>query len=202
MNLVDNTTKEDNIMFRIMRIKKFLKDANIKKTGKNHFTEKGRGFSYFELADIVPFIIDKCIEEHLFTKISFTREEAKLSIINMDDPLELIEYTSPMEEISIAGANKIQSLGGVETYQRRYLYLAAFDIVEQDMFDSISGSDSNNPTRVTSGQIQMLQQLEVDIKELLIYFNVTNLSDLTEEQAQQAINAKLKQKKGSFENVK
>lgn len=31
--------------------------------------------------------------------------------------------------------------GGVETYQRRYLYMAAFDIIESDWFDAKSGKD-------------------------------------------------------------
>ena len=40
------------------------------------------------------------------------------------------------------GAHAIQNLGAVETYQRRYLYLAAFEIVENDGLDAtLGGSD-------------------------------------------------------------
>ena len=35
--------------------------------------------------------------------------------------------------------NAVQALGGVETYQRRYLYMACLDIVEADAFDATQG---------------------------------------------------------------
>ena len=54
--------------------------------------------------------------------------------------LELAETNAKiMKDITIKGANEIQALGGVETYQRRYLYMMAFDIIESDMFDATAG---------------------------------------------------------------
>ena len=47
-----------------------------------------------------------------------------------------------MRELELKGCNKIQALGGIETYQRRYLYMCAFDIVENDMFDKVSGKET------------------------------------------------------------
>jgi hypothetical protein len=49
-----------------------------------------------------------------------------------------------MKELDIKGANAMQSLGGIETYQRRYLYMSALDITENDMFDASSGSGSGS----------------------------------------------------------
>ncbi|MGL5507842.1 MAG: hypothetical protein ACRDB0_08070, partial [Paraclostridium sp.] len=40
-------------------------------------------------------------------------------------------------------ANSMQSLGGIETYQTRYLYVQLLNIVESDSFDAVSGSDAN-----------------------------------------------------------
>lgn len=45
-----------------------------------------------------------------------------------------------MRDLEVKGANALQSLGGVETYQRRYLYMMMLDIVEADMFDSTQGA--------------------------------------------------------------
>ena len=59
---------------------------------------------------------------------------------------EQLIYQSPMKELSLKGCNDIQALGGVETYSRRYLYLTAFDIIENDMFDAKSGTNDNEET--------------------------------------------------------
>lgn len=47
-----------------------------------------------------------------------------------------------MRNLDLKGANAVQLLGGVETYQRRYLYMAVLDIVEHDQFD---GMPQNKP---------------------------------------------------------
>jgi hypothetical protein len=75
---------------------------------------------------------------------------AMLTIIDVDNPGDCINFTSPMREIapiisnSTGGevTNAIQRLGSVETYQRRYLYMIALDIVESD---DIEASTGNNP---------------------------------------------------------
>ena len=44
--------------------------------------------------------------------------------------------------------NAIQALGGVETYQRRYLDMMILDIVESDSFDATNGkNDTENPQK-------------------------------------------------------
>ena len=128
-----------NIYEKIQNVKEKLLKTEIKKSGENKFSN----FKYFELADIIPHIVKYCNEVKLYTQISFNTDLAVLRIINTEKPDEIIEYTSPMKDIEIKGANSIQALGGVETYQRRYLYLTAFDIIEADLFDSIAGSDKN-----------------------------------------------------------
>ena len=66
---------------------------------------------------------------------------ATLRIVNVDKPEEFEEYTSPMRNLVLKGCNEIQALGGVETYSRRYLYMSAFDIIENDMFLKIKGNE-------------------------------------------------------------
>ena len=122
---------------KIQTVKNELLEANTKKSGQNKFA----GFSYYELADFLPTIVKLCLKNKLLTKVSFTNDLATLEIINVEEPFDREVYTSPMREIQMKGTNEIQSLGGVETYQRRYLYMAAFDIVESDMFD---GKDGNS----------------------------------------------------------
>lgn len=126
-----------NIYEKIQCVKNKLLEANIKKTGINKYA----GYNYYELADFTPYIVKFCDEVKLFTAISFDKEFAKLTIINSEKPEERVEYTSPIEELELKGCNKIQALGGVETYSRRYLYMSAFDIIESDMFDGGNGKE-------------------------------------------------------------
>lgn len=136
-----------NLYEKLQQIKVEILNSNLKKTGKNKFT--GVGFEYFELCDILPTIINSCNKHKVYTQISFTKDLAILKAINCEDANEQIEITSPMEELELKGCNKVQALGGVETYQRRYLYLSLFDITESDMFDSTIGNDKPNLVKNT-----------------------------------------------------
>lgn len=120
-----------NIYEKLQQAKVALLEKNLKKSGENKFAK----FSYYELSDILPSIIQICDDMKLFTCVNFDEHNATLEIINSEKPDEKIKYTSPMRELDMKGCNEIQALGGVETYSRRYLYMAAFDIVENDMFD-------------------------------------------------------------------
>ena len=48
----------------------------------------------------------------------------------------MIVITSPMAEANLKGTHPIQNLGAVETYQRRYLWMTAMEIVEHDILDA------------------------------------------------------------------
>lgn len=120
-----------NIYEKTQQVKKDLITLNLKKTGCNKFA----GYTYYELADFIPAIVDLCVKHKLFTQVTFDENLAYLNIFNSEKPDEALTYTSPMRALELKGCNAVQALGGVETYQRRYLYMAAFDIVEADMFD-------------------------------------------------------------------
>lgn len=120
-----------NLYEKIQCIKEELLKANLKKSGNNEFA----GYTYYELGDFIPTIVTKCKEYKILTYFSFDNDFAKLIAVNAENPEEKIETTSPMKDIQIKSCNDIQALGGTETYQRRYLYMALFDIVENDMFD-------------------------------------------------------------------
>ena len=153
---VDEITliKNMNIYKKIQKVKKELSERELKKSGKNDFS----GFSYYELGDFLPSIIELCNKYGLFTKIDFQDkfslnttknnseeilttdtkigEAAILTIINTDKIDEIETYSCDVKELNLKGANSIQNYGGVQTYLRRYLYMNAFDIVEADMFDA------------------------------------------------------------------
>lgn len=138
---------EKNIYQKLQECRVELQEMSIKKSGKNNFA----GYSYFELHDILPVINKMFLDRQMTSIISFDNDLATLRIINAEKPEEEIIFTSPMRELQLKGTNAIQNLGGVETYQRRYLYLVALEIVENDMFD---GQKPMDPVK-TVGQAEL-----------------------------------------------
>lgn len=180
-----------SIYKKIQIVKKKLLEANLKKTGENKFA----GFKYYELADFTPKIIELCNEVGLFTKITFTNEIATLKIINSDKPDQIEEYTSPMRDLELKGCNQIQALGGVETYSRRYLYMSAFDIIENDMFDAVSNqSETKKVTLATKTQIETMKKIysEEELQKALNLVKKEKLEDMTVYEASNLISKRAK----------
>ena len=115
--------------------------ANVKKSGRNTFSK----YNYFELDDIVPPKTEIFNELALCDIISFSDTEATLTLVNIEKPEETLEFKSPMRDLELKGANAVQLLGGVETYQRRYLYMMVLDIVENDQFDQAPQNNNSKP---------------------------------------------------------
>jgi hypothetical protein len=182
-----------NIYQKIQLVKEEILKENLKKSGENKYA----GFKYYELADFTPSIIKLCNKVGLFTKITFSEELATLKIINVDKSEEFEEYTSPMRNLVLKGCNEIQALGGVETYSRRYLYMSAFDIIENDMFDAKSGEVEES--KATPKQVEILEKVYVGEtrEKLLKANNVDKLEDLSVKKASELIK-KLKER--SVEN--
>lgn len=131
-----------NIYKRIQDSRCQLQQVSFKKSGKN----KHLGYEYFELGDFLPTINDIMQKNGLSSFVNFGAEEATLTIVNVDNPDERIVFTSPVADAGLRGSTPIQGLGAIQTYLRRYLYMNAFEIVENDILDATQGKP--NP-RVT-----------------------------------------------------
>ena len=200
----------NNIYKKIQLIKKEFLESNVKKSGKNKFAN----FTYYELSDITPKIIELCDKYGVFSSFTYDKELATLELINIDNVEERVKYTSPMEELELKGCNKIQALGGTETYQRRYLYMSAFDIIENDMFEATSGTEKNEtkskPKKETlDEQAQLMAdvdsleiQTKTDHEEMLKFYKVESNVDMTIEQLKDAKHRlEMKLKKQKIENL-
>ena len=126
-----------NVYEKLQKCRVELQNKNLKKSGSNKFA----GYTYFELGDFLQEINKLCMENKLFTLTSFTSELATLEVVNAEQPEEKIIFTSPMAEASLKGCHAIQNVGAVETYQRRYLMMLAFEIVEADNLEPVTGKD-------------------------------------------------------------
>ena len=129
--------EKKNIYQKLMEVRTNFHKLELKKSGHNKFAN----FKYFELGDFLVPATKLLNEEGLCPIVTFDNEVAKMVLVNTDNPSETIEFTSPMRDLELKGANSMQSLGGVETYQTRYLYIQLLNIVESDSFDAVSGKD-------------------------------------------------------------
>ena len=116
---------------KLMQARVKLQSTEMKKSGLNKFA----GYSYFELGDFIPHIQTIFNEVGLCGVVSFDAIQATLCITDTEDGSQIV-VTSPMAEANLKGAHPIQNLGAVLSYQRRYLWMAAMEIVEHDIIDS------------------------------------------------------------------
>ena len=120
-----------NVYQKLNAARDLFHKVELKKSGHNKFA----GYKYFELGDFVVPALDIFNQVGLVSIISFG-EIATMTIVNIDKPEETITITSPMSEANLKGCHPIQNLGAVQTYLRRYLWVAALEIIEHDAIDS------------------------------------------------------------------
>jgi hypothetical protein len=120
-----------NVFEKLNEARIRFQNATVKKSGKNSYA----GYTYYELADILP-AINKIAQELKFSCIvNFTPDLATLDFVDCEKN-EKITFTSPMSEASLKGAMEVQNTGAVMTYLKRYLYQNCFEIVENDLLDA------------------------------------------------------------------
>lgn len=168
-----------NVWSKLLLARKMFQEANVKKTGVNRHLE----FKYFELQDIVPVATIIGYEVGLLFVTTFEADVAQMTVVNVHNPDEIILFRSPMKEIeSIESSrtggkltNAIQNLGSAETYQRRYLYMAALDIVESDTFDADVGEpeapNPEKPAKKTKAKPPVTPEKRKEIKEEVVDSN-------------------------------
>ena len=149
-----------NIYVKLSKIRLELQNRQLKKSGYNEYA----GFKYYELGDILPSINELSEKYGILNIISYNREDAILEIIDMDNPESKITIKSPMSELTLKRAHPIQSVGAIETYQRRYLYLTAYEIVESDYLDAIQGKDTKNLLQAIKSSAKVMKKTEESIK--------------------------------------
>ena len=133
--------KEKTIHARMAEIKKELSETKIAKSGHNKFA----GFKYHELSDFIE-IVNKLNQKHGVNdvvNIDKANNQCSLTLYNVDDSKDYLIVTTPYEEAEMlakgGGASKvdkIQRMGSTITYNRRYLYMTAYNIQESDGVDS------------------------------------------------------------------
>ena len=183
--------EKKNIYQKLMEVRTNFHKLELKKSGHNKFAN----FKYFELGDFLVPATKLLNEIGLCPIITFTEELAKMTLVNTDNPSETIEFTSPMRDLELKGANSMQSLGGCETYQSRYLYIQLLNIVESDSFDRVSGTEDNKEININkkyTGNVRLISEAQLKrlymiangidsdtIKEIISKYGFSSSKDIT-----------------------
>jgi len=108
----------------------YLHAKELKKTGSNN------GKPFFELGDFLPEAIVLMNTAGLCGICSFTTDIASLTITDVDDNSSVV-ITIPMGTADLKGCHVVQNIGASVTYERRYLWMTALDIIEHDGLDAL-----------------------------------------------------------------
>lgn len=175
-----------NVYQKLNEARDKFHQSELKKSGHNKFA----GYSYFELGDFVVPALRIFKEVGLTSIITFGKEEAQMLIVNTDKPDEVITITTPMSEASLKGCHPVQNLGAVETYLRRYLWVAAMEIVEHDPLDATTGNKTMQEEapapapakKVTAGRYEEPDtKNELFVESMINWGNsCTSLTELTD----------------------
>ncbi len=173
-----------SIYRKLANARKSFHSKKLTKSGQNKFA----GYKYFELGDFVSAGMD-CLEaEGLVPVISFDAEYAKMTVFDTESDSSIV-ITSPMAEAQLKGCHPIQNLGAVETYQRRYLWVALLEIIEHDALDS--SEPLKEPAKPSKAQIKKLTDAIAnanrDQSKLLAYYEANSVEDLTADQIKEAL---------------
>jgi hypothetical protein len=157
-----------NIYQKLAEARNMLRLRNIKPTGKN----QGR-FEYYELEDILPAVTEICEKVGILPVMNYFSDRAVLTIYDTDSD-RTITLESPMSTAKLAGCHEVQNLGAVQTYEKRYLYMHAFDVAESDVLDGTVHTDETprrqnaKPAPVQKAEPKPQQKKPADIAEYLL----------------------------------
>jgi hypothetical protein len=147
-----------------------LAKRKLEKTGFNKFA----GYNYFTLGDFIQPAQEIFGEVGLCGVVSFTETIATLTITDIEDNSQIV-ITSPMGSAALKGVHEVQNIGAVETYQRRYLWVAALEIVEHDALDETVKTKERSGVaadvlatgpKLTDEEIKYLDELAAEVLDL------------------------------------
>ena len=161
-NTMNEVSKANMAVYgKLSKARQMLRGTELKKTGRNKFAE----YNYFELGDFLHPTLEIFDQLKLIGIVSFTKDEASLAIVDMEGGGEIV-ITSPFGSAALKGCHEVQNIGAVETYQRRYLWVTAMEIVEHDALDATTGRKGDAPVITPKGGIG--EDLPDDIKSFLL----------------------------------
>ena len=182
---IKNEEVKRNLNESIIKIRVDLQNSKLKKSGKNKFA----GFDYFELADFLPRLNELMLQEGINDRFYIKDDYATLELQKEKEintyTMPFVMFEVPMNKGGIPSMQKIQYLGALNTYYKRYLYLNAFGITDGEIIDSMDNSNlEKSPIDELKDKIKKYgTKASVKLKEL-----GKKLSELNEEELKDLLN--------------
>jgi ERF superfamily. len=176
---------ETPFLKRLQLARKEISETNFKKTGK--VTYKGQTkFEYYELSDFLPTITQVCEKNNIIPVMGqMTTESATLTIFDALNSDDSISFSMPVKTCQLIGTNDMQNIGGTYSYAKRYLYMNAFEISENDMTEALTqGDEGDKPIGTVKLKVikELLETTGVDELNFMNWLGITDLKEITERQ--------------------
>ena len=173
--------KKINIYQKLQQMRVELQKKGLVKSGVNTYSK----YEYFELSDFLPHINEIQEQFNTVSLFEIDKEFAVLAIVDCDEPDQKIKFNIPIAELTLKGANAIQNIGGLTTYCRRYLYMIAFEIAENEEFDRNESNEAEQQQEiyVDAVKIKVLKERMakkgVEESKILERYNISNFEEMT-----------------------
>lgn len=126
------TETKKNIYQKLTEARSEFAKGGFSKNGRNDFS----GYNYFRLDEILVRATEINAKIGICPVEYFTSENAVLTLVNVEDKEDTVQFAVPMSTAKLKGCHEVQNLGAVISYLRRYLYQNAYAVCEAEMVDS------------------------------------------------------------------
>ena len=170
--------KVNSVMKKLQKSRVDWQSKPRKKSGFNKF----QNFKYFVLKDILPTVNEIFNKNGLYSQYNLTKDYAEL-IITDSSTGDYLAYRIPVQKLDNP---TMQNIGAINTYSKRYLYMNALEIEEDE--DELDSQDLDKPVNKESkeelikkisealGETKLNTWLKTSKKEKIEDFTVEELS--------------------------
>ena len=170
--------KINSVMKKLQKSRVDWQSKPRKKSGFNKF----QNFKYFVLKDILPTVNEIFNKNGLYSQYNLTKDYAEL-IITDSSTGDYLTYRIPVQKLDNP---TMQNIGAINTYSKRYLYMNALEIEEdedeldsQDLDKSVKKESKEELIKKISealGETKLNTWLKTSKKEKIEDFTVEELS--------------------------
>jgi len=126
-----------NIYEKLEESRKLIRESNAKKDGTNEFSK----YSYFTPESVEKFVAMASEKTKISVLCNLKKDQfgyfQTLTLINLDDTTEKLEFELRTELGEVKATNKTQQMGSTDTYSERYIKMKVFQIKDNNLdFDS------------------------------------------------------------------
>lgn len=170
--------KINSVMKKLQKSRVDWQSKPRKKSGFNKF----QNFKYFVLKDILPTVNEIFNKNGLYSQYNLTKDYAEL-IITDSTTGDYLTYRIPVQKLDNP---TMQNIGAINTYSKRYLYMNALEIEEdedeldsQDLEKTVNKESKEELIKKISealGEAKLNTWLKTSKKEKIEDFTVEELS--------------------------